>query len=198
MSRDRVDHKPKEILTTGEVARICSVAPRTVSKWFDTGQLRGYRIPGSKDRRIPLQQLVRFMKTHGIPMDKLETGRTRLLVVDRDGDLTSLLRKVLIEQHDYDVQVAECVFEAGALTEQFHPNVILVDTDLPGLDGRRVARFLSGRSDLHDTQMIAMSGSMTESDRQTLLQEGFAQTLAKPFTIGQLIETIDDALAVAT
>ena len=54
--------KPKDILTTGEVARICNVAPRTVSKWFDTGQLRGYRIPGSKDRRIPLAQLIRFMK----------------------------------------------------------------------------------------------------------------------------------------
>ena len=39
----------KEVFTTGEVARICNVAPRTVSKWFDTGQLRGYRIPGSKD-----------------------------------------------------------------------------------------------------------------------------------------------------
>ena len=42
----------KEVLTTGEVARICRVAPRTVSKWFDTGKLRGYRIPGSRDRRI--------------------------------------------------------------------------------------------------------------------------------------------------
>ena len=42
----------KEVLTTGEVAKICNVAPRTVSKWFDSGQLQGYRIPGSKDRRI--------------------------------------------------------------------------------------------------------------------------------------------------
>jgi len=54
----------KDVLTTGEVAKICNVAPRTVSKWFDSGQLRGYRIPGSKDRRIPVAQLVRFMKAH--------------------------------------------------------------------------------------------------------------------------------------
>ena len=37
----------KEVLTTGEVAKICNVAPRTVSKWFDSGSLKGYRIPGS-------------------------------------------------------------------------------------------------------------------------------------------------------
>ena len=49
--------KVKDVLTTGEVAKICNVAPRTVSKWFDSGALHGYRIPGSKDRRIPLNQL---------------------------------------------------------------------------------------------------------------------------------------------
>ena len=58
----QADHiGPTDVLTTGQVAKICNVAPRTVSKWFDSGQLRGYRIPGSKDRRIPVQQLVRFM-----------------------------------------------------------------------------------------------------------------------------------------
>ena len=57
----------KSVLTTGEVAKICKVAPRTVSKWFDSGKLRGYRIPGSKDRRIPMEHLIRFMRAHGIP-----------------------------------------------------------------------------------------------------------------------------------
>jgi excisionase family DNA binding protein len=47
----------KKVFTTGQVAKICKVAPRTVSKWFDSGRLRGYRIPGSQDRRIPREQL---------------------------------------------------------------------------------------------------------------------------------------------
>ena len=62
--------KVKDVLTTGEVAKICNVAPRTVSKWFDSGALHGYRIPGSKDRRIPLNQLIRFMKQHGMPLNR--------------------------------------------------------------------------------------------------------------------------------
>src|SRR5512140_1444860 len=49
----------KDVLTTGEVAKICNVAPRTVSKWFDSGSLKGYKIPGSKDRRIPVAQLIK-------------------------------------------------------------------------------------------------------------------------------------------
>src|ERR1700761_2602404 len=62
--------KVKDVLTTGEVAKICNVAPRTVSKWVDSGALHGYRIPGSKDRRIPLNQLIRFMKQHGMPLNR--------------------------------------------------------------------------------------------------------------------------------
>src|SRR5207247_7921820 len=87
--------KMKDVLTTGEVAKICNVAPRTVSKWFDSGALRGYRIPGSKDRRIPLNQLIRFMKQHNMPLNGLMTGATRVLIVDDEQDIVEVLEKIL-------------------------------------------------------------------------------------------------------
>lgn len=59
----------KSIFTVGQVAKICKVAPRTVSKWFDSGRLRGYRIPGSQDRRIPREQLIKFLKDHDMPFE---------------------------------------------------------------------------------------------------------------------------------
>jgi two-component system response regulator RpaA len=57
-----------KVYTTGQVAKFCKVAPRTVGKWFDSGWLKGYRIPGSQDRRIPHEYLVKFMKEHGMPL----------------------------------------------------------------------------------------------------------------------------------
>ena len=80
--RDGYQFGEKDVLTTGEVARICNVASRTVSKWFDSGALQGYRIPGSKDRRIPVSNLLQFMKKHNIPMDGLISGAPRVLIVD--------------------------------------------------------------------------------------------------------------------
>ena len=59
--------KGRNVFTTGEVATVCNVAPRTVSKWFDGKLLKGYRIPGSRDRRIPIPELVAFMKKYEIP-----------------------------------------------------------------------------------------------------------------------------------
>ncbi len=188
--------KPKDVLTTGDVARICNVAPRTVSKWFDTGQLRGYRIPGSKDRRIPLAQLIRFMKAHGIPLDQLDTGSTRILIVDADAELARLLEKALEERFDYEVAVAGSAFEAGAMMEQAKPAVVLVDTDVPGIEGRALSRFIAARGELQGTQVIATGASITDADRQSLLQQGFHNTLAKPFTVQQLAALVEESLAV--
>lgn len=58
----------KQVFSTGEAAKFCKVAPRTVMKWFDSGKLKGYRIPGSNDRRIPREQLIRFMKDNGMTL----------------------------------------------------------------------------------------------------------------------------------
>src|SRR4029077_9905867 len=99
--------KMKDVLTTGEVAKICNVAPRTVSKWFDSGALRGYRIPGSKDRRIPVNQLIRFMKQHGMPLNGLMTGCTRILIVDDEQDIVEVLEKILEDEAKYEVEVAK-------------------------------------------------------------------------------------------
>ncbi len=184
----------KQVLTTGQVARICNVAPRTVSKWFDTGQLRGYRIPGSRDRRIPLNQLIRFMKANGIPLDKIENGLTRILIVDEQKDLTDLLAGALTERNGFEVRVAATAFEAGGLTQEFRPAVVVVDVDLPGIDGRTLSRFIAGRSELHGTRFIGVSASLDETQQQTLRQQGFHNTLAKPFNIQQLVEVIEATL----
>ena len=132
--------KVKDVLTTGEVAKICNVAPRTVSKWFDSGALHGYRIPGSKDRRIPLNQLIRFMKQHGMPLNGLMTGQTRVLIVDDEQDIVEVLEKILEDEAKYEVEVAKGGFAAGMTAEKFRPHVILLDMHLKDVDAREVAK----------------------------------------------------------
>ena len=62
----------KKFFTTCEVALICKVAPRTVSKWFDSGRWRSYQIPGSQDRQVPREHLIQFLKKHGMPLAELD------------------------------------------------------------------------------------------------------------------------------
>lgn len=188
--------RQKDILTTGEVAKICNVAPRTVSKWFDSGQLRGYRIPGSKDRRIPLASLIRFMKQHNIPLEGLQSGRTRVLIVDDESEIVEVLQKVLSEQANYDVHTAEGGFAAGVECEKFRPHVLLLDIHLSDLQGNDILKLVRSSDDLQMTKVIAMSGKLTDGQAQQLLQKGFDGYLKKPFHVRQVIESIEEATAL--
>ncbi|MEM7681894.1 MAG: response regulator [Planctomycetota bacterium] len=188
--------KPKDILTTGEVAKICNVAPRTVSKWFDSGQLKGYRIPGSKDRRIPLSSLVKFMKAHHIPLDGIQSGRTRVLIVDAGSEITDVLEKVLVEQANYEVNTASSGFAAGVECEKFRPHVMLLDMHLPDVRGEDVLKLIRSHNDLQLTKVIATSGKLTDGQAQHLLQSGFDGYLKKPFHVRQAVEAIEDAVAI--
>jgi len=187
----------KDVLTTGEVARICKVAPRTVTKWFDSGQLRGYRIPGSKDRRIPITQLIRFMRQNNMPLDgMLHFTKTRILIVDDESEIVEMLRDLLSQQTTYDVQTARNGFEAGLAAEKIRPHVILLDINLGDINGREVCRAIRMNPELQMTKVIAMSGQLTEEDAKALLTQGFEGYLKKPFTIQQVIQGIEDAVAV--
>lgn len=188
--------KVKDVLTTGEVAKICNVAPRTVSKWFDSGALHGYRIPGSKDRRIPLNQLIRFMKQHGMPLNGLMTGCTRIMIVDDEQDIVEVLEKILEDEAKYEVEVAKGGFAAGLMAEKFRPHVILLDVHLSDVSAREVTRQVKANPDLQLTKVIAMSGKMTEEESKGLLAGGFDGFLHKPFHVRQVIEAIEDAMAV--
>ena len=88
-----------KVFTTGQVAKICKVAPRTVSKWFDSGRLKGYRIPGSQDRRIPREYLIKFLKEHGMPLGDLEDeAMAKVLIVAQD--------QILIENRNLSIKRA--------------------------------------------------------------------------------------------
>ncbi|MEM1071319.1 MAG: response regulator [Planctomycetota bacterium] len=187
----------KDVLTTGEVAKICNVAPRTVSKWFDSGQLKGYRIPGSKDRRIPVPELIKFMKSHGIPMDGITGGRTRVLIVDDEAEVVTTLRDVLIERTSYDVRVAGTGFEAGVECERFRPHVLLIDMHLgDNNDSEQLARHVLGSENLSMTKIIAMSGRLTDGQAAALTNRGFEGFLRKPFQVRQVVESIEAATAM--
>jgi excisionase family DNA binding protein len=85
-----VPAEEKHIFTTGEAAEICKVSQQTIIRCFDSGRLHGFRVPGSRFRRIPRDELIRFMKNNDIPTEGFDTGLRRVLVVDDDQQIVEL------------------------------------------------------------------------------------------------------------
>jgi excisionase family DNA binding protein len=188
--------KSKKVLTTGEVARICNVAPRTVSKWFDSGQLKGYRIPGSKDRRIPVNELERFMKMHNMPCENLQKDKLRVLIVDEAEGIGSELSSQIKSHTDYEVEMTHTNFDTGLAAHKFSPHVIIVNLLARQIDARQICRSIISQDELQTIKLIAIVNNLGESEARALLQQGFDDYISNPKDMTEVIRKIEHATAI--
>ncbi len=154
----------KTVFTTGEAAKICKVSQQTIIRCFDNGSLKGFRVPGSRFRRIPRDQLFAFMKDNGIPTDALESGKKKVLVVDDDVDLVELIVDALDRDGRFDVRTANNGFDAGMQVKEFRPDLVVLDVMLPDINGREVCQRVRTDPSMDIVKILCMSG-MVEQDK---------------------------------
>ncbi|MEX2214542.1 MAG: response regulator [Phycisphaeraceae bacterium] len=192
----QVELQTKQVFTTGEAASICKVSQQTIIRCFDSGRLKGFRVPGSRFRRIPREELIRFMRENEIPTEALEGGRKRILVVDDDEQIVQLFIDVLSRDGRFEVKTASTGYEAGALTESFKPDLIILDYMLPDINGNVVCRMVRTNPALTGTKVIIVSGVVKREEIEDLLKSGADDFIKKPFDITQLLARVGDLLAV--
>ena len=180
----------KKVFTTGQVAKICKVAPRTVSKWFDSGRLRGYRIPGSQDRRIPREHLIRFLKEHGMPLGELEEeGWHKILIIGAEKLYIDRIQELLPGDDDFKYELANSGFEAGIQAESFHPDTIVIDLAMGRSEGLEIAQKMRRNPNSEQTLIVALA-SEDEANPEGLTQYGYSEAFKKPFDVALLAERI--------
>lgn len=180
----------RKVFTTGQVAKICKVAPRTVSKWFDSGRLVGYRIPGSQDRRIPREHLIRFLKEHQMPLGELEDeAYSKVLIIGTDRMLIDRLMGSMPENDDFKVEIAHSGFEAGIQAESLHPDAIVLDLAMGRGEGLQIVANLR-RNPAYDACVIIALAAEDESEPDSLKTEGFNDVFKKPFDPQLLTERL--------
>ncbi len=187
--------RDKTVFTTGEVAEICQISQQTVIRCFDSGKLNGFRVPGSKFRRIPRESLLEFMAAHNIPLEVLGGGKRRILVVDDDPDILDMLEEILGSDGRYDVRTASNGFDAGALSQSFKPEVILLDFMLPDINGNVVCQRIRENAELANTKIIVVSGAADKSEVDALMAAGADEFVQKPFEVEKLLSRIAEMLA---
>ncbi len=180
----------KTVFTTGEAAKICKVSQQTIIRCFDSGQLKGFRVPGSRFRRIPREQLYSFMRENGIPTDALDSGKRKVLVVDDDEDLVELICDALERHGRLEVRSVNNGFGAGMLIKEFRPDLIVFDVMLPDINGKEVCRLVRSQKTMDDVRIICISG-MVEADKiQQLRDAGANDFMKKPFDVDDLFGRI--------
>ena len=188
----------KTVFTTGEAAKICKVSQQTVIRCFDSGQLKGFRVPGSRFRRIPREHLFAFMRENGIPTDALESGKRKILVVDDDVELVELITDVLDRDGRFEVRSVNNGFDAGMMVKDYKPDLIVLDVMLPDINGKEVCQRVRSDKAMDSVQIICISGMVEEDKVDGLRQAGANDFMRKPFEVDRLIERICQLLEIET
>lgn len=119
--------KIKDVLTSGEVAKVCNVAPRTVAKWIDSGTLQGYKLPGSRDRRVTKVSLLSFLRDNNMPIHV--AAKRSAILFGFPADIAAIAKKLAEEDLDINVEIVSDPFSAGVVMTERKPSVVLVHCD---------------------------------------------------------------------
>lgn len=193
---DKREYANKQVFTTGEVAEICNVSQQTIIRCFDSGKLQGFRVPGSKFRRIPREALMQFMKENDIPLDLLDSGKRKILIVDDDPAITEMLQDVLERDGRFEVKATNTGYEAGILTQSFNPDLILLDYLLPDINGNIVCKTIRENSAFSHMKIIFVSGVVNPDEVEQLIKAGADDFIKKPFDVEKLISRISELLSI--
>lgn len=182
--------KYKDVYSTGEAARICKLSQQTIIRCFDKGQLVGFRVPGSKFRRVTRESLLQFMKANNIPVDGLGSSKIRVLIVDDDPMIVELFVDVLTADGRFEIATAKTGFDAGVMTQQFLPDIIVLDYMLPDINGNVVCQTVRKNPAMAKIKILIISGMVNPAEVEQLMQAGADDFIKKPFDIDAVIKRI--------
>ena len=180
----------KTVFTTGEAAEICGLSQQTIIRCFDNGQVGGFRVPGSKFRRIPRANLIKFMRDNDIPLDALESDKIKVLVVDDDPEIIEVFKDAAKADGRFEVRTAKTGFDAGVEANSFRPDAIVLDYLLPDVNGGVVCRTIRNTEQLQNTRILIISGVINRPEIDALLQAGADDFVKKPYNINTVLERL--------
>ena len=186
------------ILSALEAANYCGVVNQTTINWIKNGHLKAFTTPGGQ-YRIYAEDLISFMQDRNmqIPDTLTELARDRdkdrknILVVDDDRPLNNLILSYLnTKLPDYTVYQAFDGFTAGSLLTKHKPVIVILDIDLPGMDGHQICRNIKADPDLKNPFILSITGTENPDERERMMEEGADALFSKPFEMDELFDQI--------
>lgn len=188
MDTEKPNNAEKRVFTTGEAAKVCGVSQQTIIRSFDAGRLTGFKVPGSKFRRIPREELLRFMRANGMSLEALgeDGAAARVLLISSDQAICRLVEGALKDDRRFTLVTAGNAFDAGLLTESFKPGLVILSTRQEEIDPVTVCRRLRSRAESADVRILSLGGAGDGARLDALRRAGANEVLIVPCS-GELL-----------
>ena len=119
----------------------------------------------------------------------------RVLIIEDNEPSRRLLSDVL-GFHGYSILQTDRGEEGLRILEDRRPDLVLMDIQLPGIDGFETLARIRASETLGHTRVVAVTASAMDHDRRRVLEAGFDAYIAKPVNIKALVATIEDLMAI--
>jgi two-component system cell cycle response regulator DivK len=116
--------------------------------------------------------------------------RKKILIVE-DNDLNMKLFNDLLVAHGYGTLQTRDGFEALALARQHHPDLILMDIQLPEVSGLQVTQWIKKDDDLRMIPIIAVTAFAMKGDEEKMRDGGCEAYIAKPISVASFLKTVE-------
>ncbi|MBZ4397701.1 response regulator [Myxococcus sp. MISCRS1] len=178
-----------QLYTTHDISRLLQVDPSTVSKWIDRGILMAFRTPGGH-RRVRSADLRTFLIAHQMPVpEELGSGTVRLLVVDDERAVLDAVKRAFKPfSAQVELQTTTSGVEALLLVSEQKPHGMIIDLNMPDIDGLEVCRRIRARKQMEGVRLITMTSMHTADVVEQSKQAGALACLAKPLDVQQVLE----------
>ena len=172
--------------TTHDVATLLQVDPSTVSKWIDKKLLVAFRTPGGH-RRVRQGDLVAFLKQHDMPVPRELAGAPfQLMVIDDEKPVGDAIKRALRPYPHVEVHTVTNGIDGVLLASELKPDGILVDLNMPDLDGLAFCRAVRAREALASVKLVTMTAHHNKQNYDASLKAGALSCLAKPVDVVDL------------
>lgn len=177
--------------TTHDVAKLIQVDPSTVSKWVDKGLLLAFRTPGGH-RRVRADDLRSFLSAYKMPIpEELGGARKKILVVDDDKRVLESIKRSFKPQTNVEVDTTTSGVDALLRVTEERPDALLIDLNLPDLNGLEVCKRVRARKQLQGMQIIAFTGSWSPEIEKQALTAGATMCLPKPLDVERALAALN-------
>ncbi len=192
----RKKSKKVRIFSALEVANICGVVNQTAINWVKNGHLKAFTTPGGQ-YRIYAEDFAAFLSERGmrIPVELAEfmpvQAEKKILIIDDDRDLNDVLHDYFLKKlSGFIVFQAFDGFEAGKILQAEKPDVVILDIDLPGIDGHALCSRIKADKDLGTPTIISISGLNDSIEEEKILSEGADAFFPKPLNFDRVTDAI--------
>ena len=189
----------RELFTTGQVAQICQMSAMTVIRCCDGGKIKAYKSPVTGVRRIPREELIRFMQVYNISPERLEAyEKMRVFVVDDDPTQADIVKRVVqTMKGSFAVESSTSGYDAVIRIGTFQPDLIVLDLIMPKMDGFEVCRAIRNVPETSGAKILVVTGYPTEENIRKAIQAGADDWLPKPIRVDMFREKVASLLKLS-